>query len=258
MYIKIYTRGNSPMANPTRKKMQKKFKLPTILFAAALFISVSPAFAHAAPINFTTNHFGGSGAQYVHGDSDLSNTTCTASYVAGVSICADPAHSPHPTYAINVYDVTHPASAPVLTGYYPSYSGLLTDGEYYFVITNNSYFWGDCSALSVASCVSTAISGGAYYTTVEGCVSGGVLSEGLCVQPTPGHGFVGNGYTLMGTSSANSAAVVLGGFMSTGLGSIILLSILALSVPLAFYILQRIITWYYDPRKKVIATKKQK
>jgi len=167
----------------------KKIALGAVLALLGVVTLFWATSARAAQLDFTTDFFGGAGASYVKGDTDLSDTTCDAlapSYNSNVPICMEIAQATYgsPTYSLIVYDVVD-SSVPVINSYNASWVGLLDDGEYYAIVTYNGAGAEDCSGDDVSTCVSDMDGDSRYQTTVCLSVLGGVASEGDCIPPEP-------------------------------------------------------------------------
>jgi hypothetical protein len=159
--------------------------LTLIIFISivSIFLFSDTTKAYASTINFTTDYFGGTQAAYVIGDTDLSDTACNSQssppYNHGVPACIDVSQTSFssPVYALVVYDAS--GGNPILTSYNASWQGLLSDGDYYALITYNGVSGPDCSALAIAACVAAYVSAGFYQTTIEFTISssGTVMAE---------------------------------------------------------------------------------
>jgi len=184
------------------------------LIAAFCVFSV----ADAAQITFTTDYYGGTNAIYTYGDTDLSDGACNAigspTVNTGVPICIDLSHSiSAPVYSRNVYDVSD-LTVPVINSYYSSWNGVLADGEYYAIVSNNGGGAHDCGGSeSISDCIAAQSGGGVYQTTVDICVTGGgtVMAEGPCAGG--GGGATTTATTTPMTEVDNPVANIFYGFI---------------------------------------------
>jgi len=167
----------------------KKIYISMVLVMSGVLLLFWAVPARAAQLDFTVDFFGGVGAVYTKGDTDLSDTTCDTlapAYNSNVPLCIEIANSTYgsPTYGIIVYEVVD-TSIPVLNSYNASWVGLLDDGEYYAIVSYNGVGGTDCTGDDVSTCVSDLSSENRYQTTVCLSVLGGVGSEGDCLPPPP-------------------------------------------------------------------------
>jgi len=91
------------------------------------------------------------------------------------------------------------------------------------------------------------------YPSFVGTVSNICISDapfGCGGSPPPPPPPFGGGFGFISSSTNNSAAVVLGALTSTDTGSVLGLTLLAISLPLAFFIIERIMEWFNPERKK--------